>query len=79
MITWSMCVGSTCTGHSIGREVRFQPDIFSDDPPQHLVDTVHHVVQIDGAGSATLAPAERQQLVGESRGAVGCGPAPRGA
>ncbi len=59
-MTWSICEGSTFTAGMSGGEIDFQLDVFPDDPPQHLVDALHDLIEIHHAGHSHLPPAECQ-------------------
>ena len=51
----------------------FQPDIFADYPPQHLLHLNDDVVQVHFLGLNNLFPAKHQQLPAQRRGALAGG------
>ena len=54
-----------------GVEARHECDVFAQQPAQHVLGVRHNVVEVEDAHLHDLLAAERQQLTGESRGALG--------
>src|SRR5690606_8430707 len=53
------------------REARDQLDVLADETPQHAIHLLHHLVELHRLELDHLPPAERQQLAGEPRRALG--------